>query len=140
MAGNRTNNPADVCYLSGNRTAEVSEPVSKCRPLINPVVSKSVENATSCDFENVNCDPQLREGKKSMCIEVVIVKARVFEGSVRAVAMCTQQVINQDYIGDGSLELIGDKGVANPEGFIWDSNCEEKDTIVMLTGGEKQLR
>ncbi|GFW43818.1 uncharacterized protein TNCV_2854511 [Trichonephila clavipes] len=41
-----------------NRTTEVSEPVNKCRPLINPVVNKSVENARSCDFENENCDPQ----------------------------------------------------------------------------------
>ncbi|GFT37761.1 hypothetical protein TNCV_4128431 [Trichonephila clavipes] len=56
-AGNRINNLANVCYLSGNRTTEVSEPVNKCRPLINPVVNKSVENATSCDFENENCDP-----------------------------------------------------------------------------------
>ncbi|GFX14935.1 uncharacterized protein TNCV_1486761 [Trichonephila clavipes] len=40
------------------RTADVSEPVNKCRPLINPVVNESVENATSCDFEKKNCDPQ----------------------------------------------------------------------------------
>ncbi|GFV20715.1 hypothetical protein TNCV_777601 [Trichonephila clavipes] len=33
----------------------------------------------------------------------------------------------------------GDKGVSNPEGLIWESNCEEKVTIVTLTGGEKQL-
>ncbi|GFU83749.1 hypothetical protein TNCV_858281 [Trichonephila clavipes] len=38
-AGNRINNLANVCYLSGNRTTEVSEPVNKCRPLINPVVN-----------------------------------------------------------------------------------------------------
>ncbi|GFV68617.1 uncharacterized protein TNCV_2274801 [Trichonephila clavipes] len=57
-AGNRINNLANGCYLSGNRTTEVSEPVNKCRPLINPVVNKSVENATSCDFENENCDPR----------------------------------------------------------------------------------
>ncbi|GFW02971.1 hypothetical protein TNCV_155911 [Trichonephila clavipes] len=56
--GNRINNLVNVCYLSGNRTAEVGEPVSKCRPLINPVVNKSMDNATSCDFENENCDPQ----------------------------------------------------------------------------------
>ncbi|GFY35659.1 uncharacterized protein TNCV_2619501 [Trichonephila clavipes] len=40
------------------RTAEVSELVNKRRPLINWVVNKSVENATSCDFEKENCDPQ----------------------------------------------------------------------------------
>ncbi|GFV57302.1 hypothetical protein TNCV_2679921 [Trichonephila clavipes] len=57
-AGNRINDLANVCILSGKRTAEVSEPVYKCRPLINPVVNKSVENATSCDFEKKNCDPQ----------------------------------------------------------------------------------
>ncbi|GFW57188.1 hypothetical protein TNCV_541051 [Trichonephila clavipes] len=57
-AGNRINNLANVCYLSENRTAEVKEPFSKCRPLINPVVNKSVENAMSCDFEN--CDPPVR--------------------------------------------------------------------------------
>ncbi|GFW60798.1 uncharacterized protein TNCV_2672191 [Trichonephila clavipes] len=53
-AGNRINDLANVCILSGKRTAEVSEPVNKCRPLINPVVNKSVENATSCDFEKKN--------------------------------------------------------------------------------------
>ncbi|GFS86956.1 hypothetical protein TNCV_1280221 [Trichonephila clavipes] len=57
-AGNRINDLANVCILSGKRTAEVCEPVNKCRPLINPVVNKSVENATSCDFEKKNCDPQ----------------------------------------------------------------------------------
>ncbi|GFW59810.1 hypothetical protein TNCV_4719011 [Trichonephila clavipes] len=46
-AGNRIHNLANVCHLSGNRPPEVSEPVSKFRPLINPVVNKSVENATS---------------------------------------------------------------------------------------------
>ncbi|GFT36378.1 hypothetical protein TNCV_4259981 [Trichonephila clavipes] len=55
---NRINDLANVCILSENRTTEVSEPVNKCRPLINPVVNKSVENATSCDFEKKNCDPQ----------------------------------------------------------------------------------
>ncbi|GFU08988.1 hypothetical protein TNCV_1318601 [Trichonephila clavipes] len=59
-AGNRINNLANVCILSENRTGEVSEPVNKCRPLINPVVNKSVENATSCDFEKENCDPSVR--------------------------------------------------------------------------------
>ncbi|GFW05283.1 uncharacterized protein TNCV_3358021 [Trichonephila clavipes] len=59
--------------------------------------------------------------------------------SVRAVAMCAQRAINPDDIGVGFLELIGDKGVANPEGLIWESTCEEKDTIFMLTGGEKQV-
>ncbi|GFV52527.1 hypothetical protein TNCV_1564361 [Trichonephila clavipes] len=97
-AWNRINNLANVCILSENRAGEVSEPVNKCRPLINPIVNKSTENATSCDFENENCDPpvrgtnvslpsevrgrgteknnflRLRKGKKSMCIGVVIVK------------------------------------------------------------------
>ncbi|GFT85135.1 uncharacterized protein TNCV_496091 [Trichonephila clavipes] len=60
-AGNRINNLENVCILSENRTTEVSEPVNKCRPLINPVVNKNVENATSCDFEKENCDPQDKE-------------------------------------------------------------------------------
>ncbi|GFS50084.1 integrase_H2C2 domain-containing protein [Trichonephila clavipes] len=57
-AGNRINDLANVCILSGNRTTEVSESVNKCRPVNNPVVSKDVENATSYDFEKKNCDPQ----------------------------------------------------------------------------------
>ncbi|GFV99585.1 hypothetical protein TNCV_5079471 [Trichonephila clavipes] len=57
-AGNRINDLANVGILSGKRTAEVNEPVNKCRPLINPVVNKNVENVTSCDFEKKNCDPQ----------------------------------------------------------------------------------
>ncbi|GFV20142.1 uncharacterized protein TNCV_4194401 [Trichonephila clavipes] len=61
-AWNRINNLANVCILSENRTGEVSEPVNKCRPLINPVVNKSAENATSCDFENENCDPPRDKG------------------------------------------------------------------------------
>ncbi|GFV55623.1 hypothetical protein TNCV_1821101 [Trichonephila clavipes] len=63
-AGNRNNDLANVCILSENRTTEVSEPVNKCRPLINPVVNKSVENSTSCDFEKKNCDPQRQEEKR----------------------------------------------------------------------------
>ncbi|GFU72020.1 hypothetical protein TNCV_2261911 [Trichonephila clavipes] len=59
-AWNRINNLANVCILSENRTREVSEPVNKCRPLINPVVNKSVENATSCHFEKENCDQPVR--------------------------------------------------------------------------------
>ncbi|GFV28728.1 hypothetical protein TNCV_3986781 [Trichonephila clavipes] len=129
-AGNRINNLGNVCYLSENRTTEVSEPVSKCRSLINPVVNKSVENATSCDFENENCDPPVRwtnvfpltevrgrgteknnifkveEGKelnvyRSSDCEV---KVGVCEGRVRAVAMGAQRVINPDNIGDGSFQ------------------------------------
>ncbi|GFV77114.1 hypothetical protein TNCV_1771261 [Trichonephila clavipes] len=41
----------------GNPTTEVSESVTTCRPLINPVVDKSMENVMSCDFEKENCDP-----------------------------------------------------------------------------------
>ncbi|GFU69824.1 hypothetical protein TNCV_2452821 [Trichonephila clavipes] len=55
------NDLGNICILSGKRTAEVGEPVNKCRPLINPVVNKSVENATSCDFEKKNCDPSEME-------------------------------------------------------------------------------
>ncbi|GFU86241.1 uncharacterized protein TNCV_368971 [Trichonephila clavipes] len=55
-AGNRINDLANVCILSGKRTVEVREPVNKGRLLNYPVVNKSVENATSCDFEKKNCD------------------------------------------------------------------------------------
>ncbi|GFU81160.1 uncharacterized protein TNCV_1118121 [Trichonephila clavipes] len=139
--GNRINNLANVCYLSENRTAKVSEPVSKCRLLINPVVNKSVGNATSCDFEIENCDPRVEEGKelhvyRSSDCEV---KVRVYEGRVRAVAMGAQRVINPDNIGVGSFDLKGDKRVANPEGLIRENICEEKYTIGTLMGCEKQL-
>ncbi|GFW16785.1 hypothetical protein TNCV_1551371 [Trichonephila clavipes] len=130
-AGNRINDLANVCILSGKRTAEVSEPVNKCRPLINPVVNKSVENATSCDFEKENCDPPVRwtnvphpsevrgrgteknnlfkivEGKEfnvyrnSDC--EVKMKVGVCEGRVKAVAKGAQRVINPDNIGGARL-------------------------------------
>ncbi|GFX79401.1 hypothetical protein TNCV_1715511 [Trichonephila clavipes] len=128
-AGNRINDVANVCILSGKRTAEVSEPVNKCRPLINRVVNKSVENATSCDFEKENCDPPVRgtnvfppsggrgteknnlfkivEGKEfnlyrnSDC--EVKMKAGLCEGRVKAVAKGAQRVINPDNIGGALL-------------------------------------
>ncbi|GFU66270.1 uncharacterized protein TNCV_1817671 [Trichonephila clavipes] len=166
-AWNRINNLANICILSENRTGEVSEPVNKCRPLINPVVNKSVENATSCDFENENCDPPVRwtnvfppsevrgrgteknnifkveEGKeinvyRSRDCEVKM-KVGLCEGKVRDVAMGTQRVINLDNIGVGSFELKGDKGVTNPKGLICGNICEEKYTIGTLMGCEKQL-
>ncbi|GFX91044.1 uncharacterized protein TNCV_5106741 [Trichonephila clavipes] len=166
-AGNRINNLAKVCYLSGNRTTEISEPVNKCKPLIKPVVNKSVENATSCDFENENCDPPMRwtnilyqsevrgrgteknnlfkieEGKefnvyRSSDCEVKV-KAGSCEGSVKTVAMGAQRVINPDNIGGGSSELKGDKEVANPERLICENICEEKYAIGTLMGCEKQL-
>ncbi|GFW53216.1 hypothetical protein TNCV_3294631 [Trichonephila clavipes] len=121
-AWNRINNLANVCILSENRTGEVSEPVNKCRPLINPVANKSVENATSCDFENENCDPPVRWTNVSPLSEVrgrrteknnifkvkegkeinvyrssdceVKMKVWVCEGRVRTVAMGAQRVIN----------------------------------------------
>ncbi|GFT24241.1 uncharacterized protein TNCV_2064681 [Trichonephila clavipes] len=165
-AGNRINNLANV-YLSRNRTTEVSESINKCRPLINPVVNKSVENATSCDFEKENCDPPVRwtnvfppsevrgrgteknnlfkivEGKEfnvyrnSDC--EVKVKAGLCEGRVEAVAMGAQRVINPDNIANGSFELKGDMGVANPKGLICENICEEKYTIGTLMDCEKQL-
>ncbi|GFY09002.1 hypothetical protein TNCV_4661931 [Trichonephila clavipes] len=112
-AWNRINNLANVCILSENRTGEVSEPVNKCRPLINPVVNKSAENATSCDFENENCDPPVEEGKeinvyRSSDCEVKM-KVGVCEGRIRTVAMGAQRVINPDNIGKGSFELKRDK-------------------------------
>ncbi|GFW29368.1 uncharacterized protein TNCV_743101 [Trichonephila clavipes] len=141
-AGNRINELANVCILSGKHTAEVSEPVSKCRPLINPVVNKSVENATSRGFEKENCDPPVR-GKKfnvnrsSDCD--VKMKVGVCKGRVRTVAMGAQRVINPVNIGVGSFELKRDKGVANLEGLICENSCEEKYTLGTLMGCEKQL-
>ncbi|GFU15521.1 hypothetical protein TNCV_2298901 [Trichonephila clavipes] len=125
-AGNRINNLATVCILSENRTGEVSEPVNKCRPSINPVVNKSAENATSCDFENENCDPPVRGTN---------VSPRLKEGQSCGDG-CTAGN-KPDNIGDGSFELKGDKGVANPEGLICDNICEEKYTIGTLMGCEK---
>ncbi|GFT39542.1 uncharacterized protein TNCV_591691 [Trichonephila clavipes] len=166
-AGNRINDLANVCILSENRTTEVSESVNKCRPLINPVVNKSVENATSCDFEKKNCDPPVRWTNVSHPSEVkgrgteknnlfkivegkeinvnrssdcdVKMKVGVCEGRVRTMAMGAQRVINPDNIGKGSFELKRDKGVANPEGLICENSCEEKYTLGTLMGCEKQL-
>ncbi|GFT84860.1 hypothetical protein TNCV_1848831, partial [Trichonephila clavipes] len=108
----RINDLANVCILSENRTTEVSEPVNKCRPLINPAVNKSVENATSCDFEKKNCDPPVRCTNVSHPSEVggkefnvnrssdcdVKMKAGLCEGRVKAVAKGAQRVINPDNI------------------------------------------
>ncbi|GFY11610.1 uncharacterized protein TNCV_4230791 [Trichonephila clavipes] len=152
-AGNRINDLTNVCILLGKRTAEVSEPVNKCRPLINPVVNKSAENATSCDFEKKNCDPPVRCTNVSHPSEVgrkefnvnrssdcdVEMKVGVCEGRVKTVAMGAQRVINLDNIGDGSFELKRDKGAANPEGLICENSCEEKYTLGTLMGCEKQL-
>ncbi|GFT60407.1 hypothetical protein TNCV_4971731 [Trichonephila clavipes] len=128
-AGNRINDLANACILSGKRTAEVSEPVNKCRPLINPVVNKSVKNATSCDFEK-NCDPPVRWTNVSHPSEVkgrgteknnifkivegkeinvnrssdcdVKMKVGVCEGRVKTVAMGAQRVL-------GFHQLVKDK-------------------------------
>ncbi|GFS65936.1 uncharacterized protein TNCV_2509871 [Trichonephila clavipes] len=141
-AGNRINELANVCILSGKHTAEVSEPVNKCRPLINPVVNKSVENATSRGFEKENCDPPVRGkefnvNRSSDCD--VKMKVGICEGRVRTVAMGAQRVINPVNIGVGSFELKRDKGVANPEGLICENSCEKKYTLGTLRGCEKQL-
>ncbi|GFV16694.1 uncharacterized protein TNCV_4418811 [Trichonephila clavipes] len=166
-SGNRIKDLANVCSLSENRTTEVSESVNKCRPVINPVVNKSVENATSCDFEKKNCDPPVRWTNVSHPSEVkrrgteknnlfkivegkeikvnrssdcdVKMKVGVCEGRVKTVAMGAQRVINPDNIGVGSFELKGDKGVANPEGLICENSCEENYTLGPLMGSEKQL-
>ncbi|GFW01814.1 uncharacterized protein TNCV_60661 [Trichonephila clavipes] len=152
-AGNRINDLANVCILSENRTTEVSEPVNKCRFLNNPVVNKSVENATSRDFEKKNCDPPVRCTNVSHPSEVgrkefnvnrssdcdVKMKVGVCEGRVRTVAMGAQRVINPVNIGVGSFELKRDKGVANPEGLICENSCEKKYTLGTLRGCEKQL-
>ncbi|GFT61131.1 hypothetical protein TNCV_4558561 [Trichonephila clavipes] len=112
-AGNRINDLANVCILSGKRTAEISEPFNKCRPLINRVVNKSVENATSFNFEKKNCDPPVRCTNVSHPSEVggkefnvnrssdcdVKMKVGVCEGRVKTVAMGAQRVINPDNIG-----------------------------------------
>ncbi|GFV03339.1 uncharacterized protein TNCV_4019361 [Trichonephila clavipes] len=135
------------------RTAEVSEPVNKCRPVNNPVVNKSVENATSCDFEKKNCDPPVRCTNVSHPSEVgrkefnvnnssdcdVEMKVGVCEGRVKTVVMGAQRVIIPDNTVEGSFELKRDKGVANPEGLICENSCEEKYTLGTLRGCEKQL-
>ncbi|GFT41508.1 uncharacterized protein TNCV_3942681 [Trichonephila clavipes] len=153
-AGNRINDLANVCILSGKRTAEVSEPaLINPGPLINPVVNKSVENATSCDFEKKNCDPPVRCTNVSHPSEVgrkefnvnrssdcdVEMKVGVCEGRIKTGAMGAQRVINLDNIGVCSFELKRDKGVANPEGLICENSCEEKYTLGTLMGCEKQL-
>ncbi|GFX86806.1 hypothetical protein TNCV_3750791 [Trichonephila clavipes] len=127
-AGNRINDLANVCILSGNRTTEVSESVNKCRPVNNPVVSKSVENATSCDFEKKNCDPPVRCTNVSHPSEVgrkefnvnrssdcdVEMKVGVCEGRVKTVAMGAQRVIIPDNIVEASFELKRDKKSGEP--------------------------
>ncbi|GFU81019.1 uncharacterized protein TNCV_1277641 [Trichonephila clavipes] len=152
-AGNRINDLANVCILSENCTTEVSEPVNKCRFLNNPVVNKSVENATSCDFEKENCNPPVRCTNVSHPFEVgrkefnvnrsgdcdVKMKVGICEGRVRTVRMGAQRVINPVNIGVGSFELKRDKGVANPEGLICENSCEKKYTLGTLRGCEKQL-
>ncbi|GFT76846.1 uncharacterized protein TNCV_3200191 [Trichonephila clavipes] len=152
-AGNRINDLQNVCILSENRTTEVSESVNKCRPVNNPVVNKSVENATTCDFEKENCDHPVRCTNVSHPFEVgrkefnvnrssdcdVEMKVGVCEGRVETVAMGAQRLINLDNIGDGSFELKRDKGVANPEGLICENSCDEKYTLGTLMGCEKQL-
>ncbi|GFU94892.1 hypothetical protein TNCV_821141 [Trichonephila clavipes] len=129
-AGNRINDLANVCILSDNRTTEISESVNKCRPVINPVVNKSVENATSCDFEKKNCDPPVRWTNVSHPSEVkgrgteknnlfkivegkeinvnrssdcdMKMKVGVCEGRVKTVAMGAQRVL-------GFHQLVKDK-------------------------------
>ncbi|GFY15034.1 uncharacterized protein TNCV_4492871 [Trichonephila clavipes] len=122
-AGNRINDLANVCILSGKRTAEVREPVNKGRLLNNPLVNKSVANATSCDFEKKNCDPPVRCTNVSHPSEVgrkefnvnrssdcdVEMKVGVCEGRVKTVAMGAQRVIIPDNIVEGSFELKRDK-------------------------------
>ncbi|GFT80167.1 uncharacterized protein TNCV_2241411 [Trichonephila clavipes] len=116
-------------------------------------LNKSVENATSCDFEKKNCDPPVRWTNVSHPSEVrgkefnvyrnsnceVKMKSGLCEGRVKTVAMGEQRVINPNNIGAGTFEMKGDKGVANPEGLIRENICEEKYTIGTLMGCEKQL-
>ncbi|GFS69523.1 uncharacterized protein TNCV_3893921 [Trichonephila clavipes] len=59
----------------------------------------------------------------------VKLKAKVFEGSVRVVAMGAQWAINPNNIGDGSFELKGDTRGANPEGLICENISGGKYTI-----------
>ncbi|GFV14735.1 uncharacterized protein TNCV_2587081 [Trichonephila clavipes] len=133
-AGNRINNLANVCYLSQNRTAEVSESVMRWTN-----VPPSEIRGRGTEKNNIF---KVEEGKepnvyRSSDCEV---KVGVCEGSVKAVAMGAQRVINPDNIGDGSFELKGDKGTANPEGLICENICKEKYSIGTLMGCEKQLK
>ncbi|GFX08216.1 hypothetical protein TNCV_3267071 [Trichonephila clavipes] len=135
-AGDKRNNHASVCYLSGNRTAEFRAPVSKCRPLINQVVNKSVEDDTTCDFEKENCDPlsKIEDGKgiKVYRISDCERKVRSIAGgeNVRAVALGAQRVMNSGDIGVGSLELLV-KSLTGPEALICEKNCKKKDTVMI---------
>ncbi|GFX15102.1 uncharacterized protein TNCV_2480161 [Trichonephila clavipes] len=122
-AGNRINDLANVCILSGKRTAEKNcDPPVRCTNVSHPseVGRKefNVNRSSDCDVE---------------------MKVGVCEGRVKTVAMGAQRVINLDNIGDGSFELKRDKGVANPEGLICENSCEEKYTLETLMGCEKQL-
>ncbi|GFW16321.1 uncharacterized protein TNCV_4264861 [Trichonephila clavipes] len=60
-----------------------------------------------------------------------------YECRLSSISECSGVVLYKFEVG--SLELIGDKEVSNPEGLIWESNCELKVTILTLTGGGKQL-
>ncbi|GFV49102.1 hypothetical protein TNCV_236361 [Trichonephila clavipes] len=73
-----------------------------------------IYNLANVCYLSENRTAEVEKGKeinvyKSSDCEVKV-KAGVFEGSVRAVAMCAQRVINPDGIELGFLELIGDKG------------------------------
>ncbi|GFX17972.1 uncharacterized protein TNCV_2294201 [Trichonephila clavipes] len=122
--GNRINDLANVCILSGKRTAEVSEPVNKLR-WTNVSHPSEVRGKEFNVYRNSDCEVKMKVG---LC-----------EGRVRTVAMGAQWVKNPDNIGDGSFELKRDKGVANPEGLFCENICEEKYTIGTLMGCEKQL-
>ncbi|GFV58169.1 uncharacterized protein TNCV_687761 [Trichonephila clavipes] len=114
-AGNRINNLVNVCYLSGNHTAEVSQPVMRGTNVFPPSEVRVIETEKNNRFK-VEKGKEINVYRSSDCEGKV--KAGVFEGSVRAEAMSAQQIINLDDIGVGSLELISAKGVPNPEGLI----------------------
>ncbi|GFX11465.1 uncharacterized protein TNCV_1821481 [Trichonephila clavipes] len=123
----------------GNAIRIIAPLVICVRPYVQfiVIIGPLMRNLCITSVQLVEKGKEINVYRSSDC--EVKVKAGVFEESVRTVAMCAQRVINPDDIGVGSLDLVEDKGVANPEGLIWESNCEEKDTIVTLTGGEKQL-
>ncbi|GFX42589.1 uncharacterized protein TNCV_261241 [Trichonephila clavipes] len=100
-----------------------------------------INNLANVCYLSQNRTTEIEEGKelnvyRSSDCEVKV-KAGLCEGSVKAVAMGAQRVINPDNIGRGSFELKGDKGMENPKGLICENICEEKYTIGTLMGCEK---
>ncbi|GFU93988.1 hypothetical protein TNCV_5033741 [Trichonephila clavipes] len=96
-AGNRINNLANVCYLSGKRTTEVSEPVNKLRwTNVFPPSEVRGRGTEKNDIFKIVEGKEFNLYRNSDC--EVKVKAGLCERRVNAVAMGAQRVINPDTI------------------------------------------